>query len=73
MTQERLDAIRIVLSHGGWLSPDLAGELLAAYEGERERAHGLANRVQVEAASRELLEVQLHRLTFAPNTPGGAA
>jgi hypothetical protein len=57
VTRERLDAIRIVLSHGGWLSPDLAGELLAAYE--------------AQVASRETLEAQLRRYMFVPNIPGG--
>jgi hypothetical protein len=76
VTRERLDAIRIVLSHGGWLSPDLAGELLTAYEAARARAHDLAGRVTVAEAARETLEQQVRRHLLAPNiaraqNPGG--
>jgi hypothetical protein len=67
VTRERLDAIRIVLSHGGWLSPDLARELLAAYEAEWSHAHDLAGRVMVAEAAREKLEDQLRRYLLAPN------
>jgi hypothetical protein len=67
VTRERLDAIRIVLSHGGWLPPDLGAELLAGYEAEAARAHALANLVQVESAARETLEEQIRRHLLAPN------
>jgi hypothetical protein len=56
VTRERLDAIRIVLSHGGWLPPDLGAELLAGYE--------------ALVASRETLEAQVQRL-MPVNAPGG--
>jgi hypothetical protein len=73
VTRERLDAIRIVLSHGGWLPPDLGAELLAGYEAEAARAHALANLVQIECAARETLEQQVRRHTLAANIPGGPA
>ena len=73
MTRERLDAIRIVLSHGGWLPPDLGTELLAGYEAQATRAHSLASRVMVAEEARRSLDAQLATLMAGANIPGGPA
>jgi hypothetical protein len=73
VTPDRLDAIRIVLSHGGWLPPDLGAELLAGYEAHATRAHDLAGRVMVAEDARRSLDAQLTTLMAGANIPGGPA
>ena len=71
MTQDQLDALRILVAHGSACPPEAVKALIAAYEREKERGHELGNEVMRVRDAALTLEEQIARLMAPVNAPGG--